>query len=85
VQHCLDVQTVNSLSHEQPVGYIADDERSPFYGPTMAGAQIIEDNRAEAGCGKGLAGVAANIPGPARHQDVHATPTEHPTLLPIGL
>src|SRR5262249_27620261 len=79
VDYCLNVQTFNSGSHEQPVGNIADYERSPFHGPTMAGAQIIEDNRVEAGGGKRLAGMAANIPGPARHQDAHTTLTQDTT------
>src|SRR5262249_56164581 len=66
------------LGEEGLMGDMANDQRSPFHRPIVAGAQIVEHTRFVAGRRKSLTGVAPNVTGSAGDEDFQAHKTTAP-------
>ena len=59
-------------ANEGSVGQIALDQRSPPHRLVVAGAEVVQDHRLDAGGGQRLGRLAADVPGAAGDQDAHA-------------
>ena len=70
---------VDAVAREHIAQAIRVDQRAPFErppldGPLMALREVVEDDRLMTASGEELCGVAADVSGAARHENVHEDP-----------
>ncbi len=65
-----DLEAAQRFGRAARVGELADDERPPTHRFAMAAAEIVVGDGLEPGLGERLGGVAADIAGTPRHEDV---------------
>ena len=84
----MNAEVAQGGAQQDAIGNVADDQQPPLRCPAVALGKVVIDDRAVTRSGESLAGVAANVAGPAGHEDArgvggysHARPLTEPQPL----